>query len=183
MKKVTFALGIALLVSSGCGRSGSGNQSNTPATFVSSSLQEDAPYTCLIQSDAERILGQPAQPTERSSVQEGSIVKHKCIYRATSPDPKTGRPSNLYYILELYSDAASAHKAYTGMLTANTRMPAQSTIDNMGDEAWLHSDGENFHLLMFRKGNKMVRIKINKVTPATSLDELQNVFQKISVNI
>ncbi len=184
MKKIASVLSIVLLILPGCERSGTGSQSGTLATFINSSYQEDAsPYTCLIQSDAEKILGQPAHLTESYSKKEDNIDKHRCIYQVIALDTEPTRPSNLYYVLELYSDAASAHKAYTGILSANVRMPGQSTIDNMGDEAWLHSDGENFHLLLFRKGNKIVRIKINKVTATTSLDELQNVGRKISLKI
>lgn len=135
---------------------------------------------CLTKGEAERILGQAAILSDGSSGETDRIVHHKCTFTAMAKDTKSDKTGAVYYLAELYSDAESAHKSYAAIVTSNASMPGQSTLQGVGDEAWLHSYGENFHLIMFRKGNKAVRIKINKVTSKTSLDELKNVVKDIA---
>lgn len=172
---------VAFLLFSG-GQPGEGLQMRTPASFGTGiQLETPSSYTCLPKPDAEKILGQAAELKDHSSEEESNVIRHRCTYQAISTDPE--RPCNLYFVLELYNDAGSAHNAYTGILTANTRMPGQSTISSIGDEAWLHSGAENFHLIIFRKANKMVRVKVNKITGTTSLGQLQDVVKRISQEI
>ena len=123
---------------------------------------------------------QAAIVSDGSSGETERIVHQKCTYTAMKKDTKTDKTGAIYYLAELYSDAGSAHKSYAAIVSSNASMPGQSNLPGVGDEAWLHSDGENFHLIMFRKGNKAVRIKINKVTSKTSLDELKNVAREIA---
>jgi hypothetical protein len=48
----------------------------------------------------------------------------------------------------------------------------------MGDEAYFHSDGQNFYFIIVRIGKRLFRIKVNKVTSHTSLNEFKRVSKK-----
>jgi hypothetical protein len=129
-----------------------------------------ASYECLAQADAERILGLPAKETEHASKEKNGVTQFSCTY--TAVDNATNKTSNLYYLYEQYKSPESAHAAYEGLVSANASMPGQTKIDSIGDETWLHTDRGNFDLVMCRKKNHMVRIKINKITSKTSLQAL-----------
>ncbi len=128
---------------------------------------------CLSQSSAEKILGQSAALTDHTTESKNNITTHKCTYKASVEDPKTHKTGNVYYMYEEYSDAAAAHKVYADIVSGNSSMTGQRQLTDLGEEAWLHTDSQNFHLIIFRKNNKMVRIKVNKVTSLTSLDEMK----------
>ena len=125
---------------------------------------------CIEKADVEKILGLPAHQTESSTVNENNVVQHKCAWAATQDDLK----SNLYYLDEQHNDAASAHKVFEDIAVSNRNNPGHSQPD-IGDEAWLHSDGTNFCFLMVRKGNKIIRLKVNRLTKQTSVDEMKRV--------
>ena len=129
-----------------------------------------ASYECVTQADAERILGLPAKETEHSSKEKNGVTQFSCTY--TAVDKAANKTSNLYYLYEAYKSPESAHAAYEGIVSANNSMPGQTKIDSIGDETWLHTDRENFDLVMCRRKNHMVRIKINKITSKTSLQAL-----------
>ena len=53
----------------------------------------------------------------------------------------------------------------------------------MGDEAYFHSDGQNFYFIIVRKGEKMFRIKVNKITSTTSLKEFNMIAKNITASL
>ena len=125
---------------------------------------------CLAKADVERILGLPARQTESETFTENNVLQHKCSWKATQEDLN----SNLYYLDEHYNNAQSAHKVFEDIVVSNRNNPGQ-TRPEIGDEAWFHSDGTNFCLLMVRKGNKMIRMKVNKLTKETSVEEMKRI--------
>ncbi|AYB30001.1 hypothetical protein [Chryseolinea soli] len=139
-------------------------------------------FECVSQADAERILGLPAKETDHSSEENNGVSRFECTFTATEnagPD----KISHLYYIYEQYKSPDLAHQAYQGILSSNTGMTGQKQVDTIGDESWLHTDNENFELLIFRKNNHMVRVKINKLTDKTSLPELMNVMSRMAATL
>ena len=142
--------------------------------FYSSSFQEPtknhSDEICIAKTDVEKILGFTARQTESSTVTENNVVQHKCSWKATTDDLN----SNFYYIDEEHNNAESAHKVFEDIVVSNQNNSGHSRPD-IGDEAWLHSDGTNFCLLMVRKGNKIIRLKVNRITKETSVDEMKRV--------
>jgi hypothetical protein len=126
--------------------------------------------SCLAKMDAEKILGLPARQTESETFTKDDVLQHKCSWKATQEDLN----SNLYYLDEHYNNAESAHKVFEDIVVSNRNNPGQTRPD-IGDEAWLHSDGTNFCLLMVRKGNKIIRMKVNKLTKETSVEEMKRI--------
>ena len=132
--------------------------------------------TCISKTIAEKILGQPAQLIENSSAVKNEINQYKCTYTAGSKENKI---SNLYFMLEEYKNDEVAHSAYTNILSQNSNMPGLKKIDGIGNEAFIHSDDVNFLLIICRKKNKMLRLKVNKITRVTSLAEMQKAASKL----
>jgi hypothetical protein len=125
---------------------------------------------CIAKADAEKILGFPALQTESTTLNKDNVVKHQCSWKATQEDLN----SNLYYLDEQYDNVESAHKVFEDILISNRDNSGQSR-PTIGDEAWLHSDGTNFCLLMVRKGNKIIRMKVNRLTKETSVEEMKRI--------
>ena len=140
--------------------------------FFSSSFQGTTIHAddgCLPIADAEKILGVPARKTENLTSNKDNVLQYKCTWTASQ-----NTNCNLYYIDEQHSNAEAANKVFDDIVVSNRDHSGQSHPD-IGDEAWLHSDGDNFCLLMVRKGNKIMRMKVNKLTKQTSVEEMKRV--------
>ena len=53
-------------------------------------------------------------------------------------------------------------------------------LSRIGDEAFSISNPSNFHFIMVRKGEIIFRIKLNKATENTSLEELKAFAKKFA---
>jgi hypothetical protein len=137
------------------------------------------PGQCLSQAEAEKILGQPAKLAENTFQDKNAIKQSKCTYTANAKDSKTGRSVNLYYMREEYPNENASHQAYAMMIAQNRNMSGLRKIDGIGSEAFIHTDNENFILLISRKGNTMIRLKVNKLTSTTSVDGIRDVAKEI----
>ncbi|NOT75772.1 MAG: hypothetical protein HOP08_12670 [Cyclobacteriaceae bacterium] len=180
MKHLTFLLILPLLwVSISCRKSSASGNKNISAILVSS----ESSNKCINQSDAESILGENAKLTENISEKKDGISEYKCTYTASSKDAKSNRIGVLFYMLEEFKDTVSAHKKFTEIISINNGMAGQEKIDVGADEGWLHSDAENFHLIMFRVGKKIARLKVNKVTNLTSMENLKAVAGRVALEM
>jgi hypothetical protein len=149
----------------------------TVVIFVSASYSQSKQNNiCIAQTDAEKILGQPAQLTQNSSEVKNGIDQQKCTYTANAKENKI---SNLYFMLEQYTNAESAHKAYQNILSQNANMQGLKKISNIADEAFIHTDDANFLMIICRKENKMLRLKVNKLTSVTSSEEMKKAAVKL----
>lgn len=143
--------------------------------------QTGSTFTCLEQADAEKILGQPVKLVETNSVKKDNIIQHRCTYTAKETDSKTGRLGNIYYMVEEYSSAEAAHESLENIISQNRDMAGWNRISSVGYEGLVHTDKTNFQLVMVRRENKMIRLKVNKITSFTaSIETLQFIGQKIA---
>lgn len=131
-------------------------------------------------TDAEKILGESAYLSDSSSTIKKDTLEIKRAYTALSKDQKTGKTGVIYFMIEKYNNESSAKNAYDFFKTANEKHQGVKTIHHMGDQAYFHSDGRNFYFILVRKGKIMFRIKVNKITSHTSLNEFNLVAKKIS---
>jgi len=138
------------------------------------------PGYLFTKSDAEKILGEQAHLTDSSSAMKVDTLEYKCAYTANSKDLKTGKTGVVYFLFEQYARLSSAKNAYSSIRTANENHEGVKTLHDIGDEAYFHSDGQNFYFILARKGEKMFRIKVNKTTSTTSLEEFNLVAKNIT---
>jgi len=166
LKKTSVSLGCLLLVTISWGQS-----------ISNSSL------SCLNKTDAEKILGQPATLTENTIEEKDDAVKYRCTYTATKNEAATGKTGNLYYMFEKYTNETSAKIVYAGIVAQNSNMPNFKTLNSIGDEALRHTDNENFDMIIVRKGDMILRLKVNKLTAFTSVTDLQTVAKKLAAKL
>ena len=127
-------------------------------------------------SQIEKILGEPAYLKDSSTKVNSVAIIYTCAYSANSKDEKSGKTGVIYLLAENYFTDSSAHKYYIDTYNANKKNGVE-VLQKMGDEAYFHTDKENFYFVMARKGYKIIVIKVNKITSKTSLDEF-NLFAK-----
>jgi hypothetical protein len=140
----------------------------------------DVTMECLDVADAEKILGQRAELKETSSGRKAGALRYECSFTAMTPDPKTNAVGNLYYMLIRFDSEQAAKKDFSDLVASNAQQAGQSKLNDIGDEAWFHSDGQNFNLIVVRKGANELRLKINKITSFTSEDRLKSVAKELA---
>jgi hypothetical protein len=139
-----------------------------------------AALNCLNQADAEKILGQAASLTENRMEEKDNAVKYRCTYTAIQMETVTGKTGHLYYMFEKYKNDSLAKKVFDDIKFQNTNMANFNVLHNIGDDAIRHTDNENFDMIIVRKGSKIIRLKVNKLTRMTSATDLQLVAEKIT---
>lgn len=190
MRKI-FCLITATLASSGCVRSATsvsdgqdqeqfktGTVTAVNVNQLSNSFSHLRDLFTL--SDAEKILGEKAHLTDSASAIEGDVAIYKCTYIANSKDPKTGKTGAIYVMFEEYAQVSSAKKVYSSIKTSNENHEGVKALHDLADEAYFHSDGKNFYFILVRKGRKMLRMKVNKTTSTTSLDQFNLIAKNIT---
>ncbi|MEQ8417050.1 MAG: hypothetical protein RIF36_02530 [Imperialibacter sp.] len=130
-------------------------------------------------ADAERVLGEAAHFGDSHWTEEANAGVLRCTYVADSADEKTGKTGALYVMIESYNEVSSAHKTYSDILSGNQNLGNVSVINDLGDEAYFLSDGQNFLLILVRKGPKVLRLKVNKITAHTSLDNFHQMAREV----
>jgi len=138
------------------------------------------PDNLFTKSDAEKILGEPAHLTDSSTTIKEDTLEYRCTYAANSKDQKTGKTGIVYFLFDQYAKASIAEKIYSSIRVANENHEGFKVLHDMGDEAYFHSDGRNFYFILVRKGEKMIRMKVNKITTTTSLNEFNLVAKNIT---
>ena len=129
-------------------------------------------------AEAEKILGEPATLGNNTEGFDGQSGFHNIDYVAKDTDRVSGKLGAIYLLMQSYKDDAGAQERYATIKTANERAGIE-TLTDVGDEAYFHSDNENFLFIMARKGVKVLTMKVNKVTSKTSVDAFNSVARKI----
>ncbi len=132
-----------------------------------------------VKTDAERILGQAVKLTEDKNETKDMRTKRSLSYTALEKEPGTSRSVNLYYTLTKHPNLLQARNAYSDILKSNTNLPGQSALKGIGDEAWYHTDNENFSVIIVRKADLIMLMKVNKLTKNFSLEALKAVSKRI----
>ncbi|HEY6977595.1 MAG TPA: hypothetical protein VH396_14960, partial [Chitinophagaceae bacterium] len=142
------------------------NDDNEPCVIQSDSIAIASKLLTL--SDAEKIMGEPAELTCNTFIKKTDTLEYRCDYTAHLQDTITGKTGKLYFMYEVYADVAAAQNAYTAIYKANSGHEGVEIVTGLGDEAYYHSDGTNFYFFLVRKSEKMFRMKLNKVTSHSS---------------
>ena len=73
-----------------------------------------------------------------------------------------------------------AKKAYADLKKSNAGHEGLLVISGLGDEAYFHTDQQNFSFILVRKGNKMMRMKVNPLTSHYTFTEFNRVAREIA---
>ena len=129
--------------------------------------------------DAEKIFGESGKKTEGITETKDNLKIYKTTYRADANDPKSGREVNLYFMYEEYKYDSAAKRVYNEIKTSNQTHQGFQVWKGIGDEAYYHSDGANFYFVLARKGPRMIRMKLNKVTSKSNETEFKKISERI----
>jgi uncharacterized membrane protein len=151
--------------------------SQDEVNLIQTSTLQDSLFTKL---DAEKILGEPAHLTDSATTLKADTLEYRSVYTADSKDPKTGKTGVIYFLFNQYARASIAQMIYSSIKTSNQNHQGFQTIHDMGDEAYFHSDGQNFYFIIVRKGEKLFRMKVNKTTSTTSLAAFNQTAKNIT---
>ena len=141
------------------------------------------PCMILTQSDAERILGQPALQPQDTSRLSGDVRQCMCAYKGVSIDQATGQDSALYFSLEEKEANPSAEQASQVIVStkeANAQDHSIWDLKGIGDQAFLLSNESISHLIMARKGAIIIRLQVKKAVGTKSQDELKAFAEKVA---
>ena len=128
----------------------------------------------LTLKEAERILGETCEVKESGNASKNGGHKYKSTHIGQSSANHA-----LYFIFESYENELSAKKTFEDFRLSNQSLRGFETIENIGNEAFFHTDKENFGLIIARKGNEIIRLKVNKLNGKTSISELKKVAADI----
>lgn len=130
--------------------------------------------------DAERILGEQAGQPEKSVTREKGVGKTRYSFKALANDSLKGIARNLYCIIENYPDAAHSAEAFSIIKTSNADMPGFKAMQGSGDEGYIQTDGQNFYFMMVRKGTRILKMKVNKITARSSFKAFEETGRRIT---
>ena len=178
MKTYIFILSIYLLISCGMG-SKSENSEKDKAENESAEQTNSDLGKLFKHSHAERILGERCHLEDSSITYENHVLSHHVTYKSDSEDPKSKKTGAIYIVIERYDSVSAANNRYDFIKKANESHVGVETLNNVGDEAYFHSDNENFYYIMIRKVQMILVMKVNKITGFTSLEEFNKVAREI----
>jgi hypothetical protein len=138
-------------------------------------------WACVSLADAEMVMGQPTNLVENKSETKNGILQFRCTYATNDADNKTGKRGYLYYQAAEFPSVEQAHDTLAKYDSSNKSSLGWINVSGIGDEAITHTDKSNFHLVIIRKQNKMLVMKVNKVTGLTApLETLLSVGRRIT---
>jgi hypothetical protein len=172
-----YALLVAGLLSN-CQKHSDSNEQADPCTTIEADSIAIASKQLTL-SDAEQIMGESVMLECNAFRQKTSTLQYTCTYTALSEDQTTGKTGKLYFMSEVYADEDAAKNSYTEIYEANRKHEGVEVVQGLGDEAYYHSDGTNFYFFLVRKGTKMFRLKLNKVTSHSSVTNFKEVARLI----
>jgi len=154
---------------------------NTPAEIGKSEIPKDVNYKLLFtQQHAEKILGEAVMLKDSSTQITKSVSTFSCSYSALAMDTVSGKTGVVYVMFQQFSKASDAEKTYTSIKKDNEGHEGVETIKDLGDEAYFHSDHQNFYFILVRKAGKVFRMKVNKITSHTSQSDFNSVAREIT---
>lgn len=139
--------------------------------------------TLLTLSDAEKIMGEASKLTCNTFLTKKDTLEYKCDYTALAKDAVTGKTGKLYFMYEAYATEGAAQRAYAYIYEGNRKHAGVEVTPGLGDEAYYHSDGTNFYFYLVRKHEKMFRLKVNKVTSHSSVNEFKEAARRVAAKM
>ena len=130
--------------------------------------------------DTEKILGEKAHLKDSVSKEDIAQFQFKCTFTADRKDATSQKNGNVYFMFEDYKQEVDAQKTYLTFKNGNQNHIGFSLVNDLGDDAFFQTDSQNFYLIIVRKGKKMIRIKVNKLTQYTSLKAFNETAKKIT---
>ena len=160
-----------------------------PLVFSSSLVQKTAghseqsgfcdkfkPCQLLVQTEAEKILGQPVRLTQDVSELRGDVRQCTCGYMSVAKNKTSGQDIHLFFAIEQSEPNPSTEQARQVMESTKTANAQNQTIldlSGIGDEAFQLGDQPDRPFIMARKGAVILRLQIREALQPNSLEKLK----------
>lgn len=182
LKKILLFLYTIFLC--GCGDSSTNIEQRVgPGNMLSRKKVMDSvgqiPGACISRTDAEMILGQPANIVEISFDSAVMVGTNRCAYKAIKKDTITGKTGMLHYVMEQYDIVPIAKRKFKQVFDQNKTSTQFTAIKGIGNEGFLQSVDQNYYMIIVRRDHRILRIKVNEITSFTSIDALKKVAGRI----
>jgi len=139
-------------------------------------ITED-PSLLISVSKAQKVLGDRALLYDSLFTIRKGVVTYNCSYQALTIDT-SGKAGKLFFMYEQYPAKDTAQKEFTRIRTINEKHGLED-LPGVGDEAYFQTDNNNFNFILARKKEKMIRMKVNRISPHTSMDEFKKLAKEI----
>jgi hypothetical protein len=182
MQNAVFSCSMAVLIS--CGTDSPQNQAGHPdSTQVNVPVENAEPFYAgdlFTLSDAEAIMGEPSHLSDSSSYQTEVAYTFQNSYTANRQEDGSEKTGVIYFMFQEFITVEGAIEDYAFIREGNMNNGGFEDLSNLGDEAYFHTDNENFLFILVRKSNRSFRMKVNKITANTSREEFDAVSKKIT---
>ncbi len=132
----------------------------------------------LTLAEASGILGEQAVQLEKNSTAEGGGHQFRTRFQASGNEQVF-----LYYQFENFENETAAKAKFDEFHAGNVSQSGFKDLSGLGHEAFFHTDDRNFSLIIARKGNEMIRLKVNKITNRYSKEKMEQVARDILARI
>jgi hypothetical protein len=130
--------------------------------------------------NAANLLGTNFRGEDGGMTEDAQRRVWKCTFMR-DPESETKSP-RIHFMIEKAATVEAADKSFDDMRLSNENKPGWNEWKGIGDEATVHSDGANFHLVMVRKDVRTIRIKANPVGDV-SLERLKEAAEMIAAKL
>jgi len=138
------------------------------------------PGLVLSIGEAERILGSQGHLEKDTAYLDNGTKAYQSAFYDDSPDPATGKTGTLYFMYEEYQTADAASSFLESTLKANNIDPTEGVLKDGDARIYYLAGGKVVRMAMILKGNRLIRLKVNRVTSHYRVDEFQKVAGELA---
>ncbi len=109
--------------------------------------------------NAARLLGSKFRGEDTGMKETADGKSWSCTFLRVGDTSE--RSPKIYFSLKMATTVETAVQAFNAVRASNSKNPGWSEWSAVGDEAIVHSDAPNFHLVTIRKGRRTITVKIN----------------------
>jgi hypothetical protein len=150
----------------------------TACVFQDTAVESAAakPVACHFFSyaNAEKLLGQNITGADSDEKSENGSRRWGCTFSTASGEAGP----RLFFLLIKDASEETARTEFEKIRVSNKKHAGFEEWPGVGDEAVVHTDGQNFQFLMVRKGANTIRVKVHP-SKGVSLDELKAIIASL----
>lgn len=146
----------------------------TPAAYKSVGCDFFGP------DNAARLLGTKFRGEDTGMKESVETKSWGCTFSRT--EAPSERSPKIYFQIKKAISVESAIQDLSAVRVSNGKKSGWEEWPGIGDEAFVHSDAPNFHLVMIRKGVRTIVVKINPAD-GIALSDVKDVMTKLATKL
>lgn len=130
--------------------------------------------------NAARLLGSKFRGEDTGEKQTTDARSWGCTFLRT--EDTSERSPKIHFAIKKATSVEAATQDFGAARASNGKKPGWSEWSGVGDEAIVHTDAPNFHLVMIRKGVRTIVVKINPAD-GVALSDVKDVMTKLAAKL